>query len=200
VDALSKLENYLQVTAPFDGIITERFVHPGALVGPNRPEPMLRLEQHSRLRLVVPVPEMAVPGIANGARVSFTVPAFPDETFSGVIARIPGSLDSKTRSMPVELDVQNLSGRLGPGMYPEVQWPVHKPRSSFFVPATSLVTTTESMFVIKIINNHAQYVAVSRGTAEAGKVEVFGKLAAGDRIVKRATDEIRDGAPVSIKQ
>ena len=85
-------------------------------------------------------------------------------------------------------------------MYPEVQWPVHKGRASFFVPATSIVTTTERMFVIRVVSNRAQYVTVTRGAAEAGQVEVFGKLAAGDRIVKLATDEIRDGSTVTIKQ
>jgi membrane fusion protein (multidrug efflux system) len=200
VEALKKLEGYLEVKAPFDGTITERFVHPGALVGPGRSDPMLRLEQHSRLRLVVPVPETAASGIENGARVAFVVPAYPDETFFGLVARIPGSLDPKTRSMPVELDVYNPKGRLGPGMYPEVQWPVHKGRASFFVPATSIVTTTERMFVIRVVSNRAQYVTVTRGAAEAGQVEVFGKLAAGDRIVKLATDEIRDGSTVTIKQ
>ena len=203
VEALKKLESYLEIVAPFDGMITDRFVHPGALVGPGsgaKSEPMLRLEQHSRLRLVVPIPEMAVSGISNGARVAFTVPAYPNETFFALVARIPGSLDPKTRSMAVELDVHNPNGRLGPGMGPEVQWPVHRIRSSFFVPSASLVTTTERMFVIRIVDNRAQYVTVSRGVAESGQVEVFGNLASGDRIVKRATDEIRDGEPVSVKR
>jgi len=202
-EALKKLESYLDVAAPFDGIVTERLVHPGALVGPGpggRAEPMLRLEQHSRLRLVVPIPETAVSGIANGTHVAFTVPAHPDVTFFGLVARIPGNLDPKSRSMAVELDVRNTDGRLGPGMYPEVQWPVHKARPSFFVPSTSIVTTTERMFVIRILNGRAQYVTVSRGTDGAGQVEVFGNLAAGDQIVKRGTDEIREGIPVSVKK
>jgi membrane fusion protein, multidrug efflux system len=203
VEALKKLESYLQVIAPFDGTITERFVHPGALAGPGsggRSEPMLRLEQHSRLRLVVPVPETAVSGITNGTRVAFVVPAYPDKTFFGLVARIPGSLDPKTRSMSVEMDVNNPNGHLGPGMCPEVQWPVHSARVSFVVPSTSLVMTTERMFVIRIANNRARYVTVSRGAVESGQVEVFGKLAAGDTIVKRATDEIRDGAQVIVKK
>jgi membrane fusion protein, multidrug efflux system len=203
VDALKKLESYLLVSAPFDGTITERLVHPGALAGAGsggRSVPMLRLEQHSRLRLVVPVPETAVSGIANGARIAFVVSAYPDETFFGLVARIPGSLDPKTRSMSVELDVYNPNGHLGPGMYPEVQWPVHSARAAFVVPSTSLVMTTERMFVIRVVSNRAQYVTVSRGAVEAGQVEVFGKLAAGDQIVKRATDEIRDGTSVIVKK
>jgi membrane fusion protein (multidrug efflux system) len=200
VDALKKLELYLNVTAPFDGIITERFVHPGALVGPGTGGgPMLKLEQHSRLRLVVPVPETALSGTTLGVSASFTVPAYPDETFSGVIARIPGSLDPKTRTMAVELNVNNPHGRLGPGMYPEVLWPVRRVRPSFLVPSTSIVTTTERMFVIRVRNGRAEYVSVSRGAAGGGQVEIFGPLAANDRIVRRGTDEIREGSAVAAR-
>jgi RND family efflux transporter MFP subunit len=197
VEALTKLEGYLNVTAPFDGIVTERLVHPGALVGPGSGGgPMLKLEQHSRLRLVVPVPETALSGITPGANVSFTVPAYPEESFSGRVARIPGALDPKTRSMAVELDVSNPQRRLGPGMYSGVLWPVRRARPSFLVPSTSIVTTTERMFVIRLRNERAEYVTVSRGASEGGQVEVFGPLAANDQIVRRGTDEIREGSPL----
>jgi RND family efflux transporter MFP subunit len=199
VEALAKLEEYLNVVAPFEGIITERAVHPGALVGPgsgSRGEPMLRLEQHSRLRLLVPVPETALSGIAPGASVSFSVPAYPEEVYSGVIARVPGTVDPKTRTMGVELDVSNPHRRLGPGMYAEVLWPVRGARSSFLVPPTSVVTTTERMFVIRVRNGRAEYVKVSRGASAGGQVEVFGALAANDLIVLRGTDEIREGSPL----
>src|SRR5215467_11931083 len=108
VQALRDLEQYLTITAPFDGMIVERDVHPGALVGPNPGSPpLLRLQQVSRLRLVVTVPEAQVGSMVKGARVPFTVPAYPGQTFSGVVSRIPYSLDEKTRSMSVELDVSN---------------------------------------------------------------------------------------------
>jgi len=79
-----------------------------------------------------------------------------------------------------------------------VQWPVRKPRPSFFVPPSSIVTTTERMFVIRFRDGHAQYVSVSQGVTQDGLVEVFGALAAGDRIVERGTDEIRDGAALTV--
>jgi len=200
VEALKKLEEYLNVTAPFDGIITERLVHPGALVGPGTGGgPMLKLEQHSKLRLVVPVPETALSGLTEGTDASFTVPAYPEESFSGRIARVPGSLDPKTRTMAVELDVNNAHRRLGPGMYVEVLWPVRRARPSFLVPSTSIVTTTERMFVIRVRNGRVEYVTVSRGASEGGQVEVFGSLAANDQIVRRGTDEIREGAAVTAR-
>ncbi len=201
VDARKELLSYLKVTAPFDGQIAERWVHPGALVGPGSgAKPMLRLEQVSRLRLIVAVPEAEVGGIVRVARVAFTVPAFPGETFSGVVARIPRILDPKTRTMPVELDVTNPSNRLAPGMYPEVVWPVRRPRPSLLVPPTSIVTTTERSFVIRVNDGKAEWVNVARGAPAGDLVEAFGNLKAGDVVVRRGSDEIRDGTAVAVKR
>src|SRR5215831_12165744 len=125
--AMKDLVQYLQIKAPFDGIITERNVHPGALVGPGSgATPMLRLHQVSRLRLVVAVPEAIVGAIVKGARVPFTVPAYPGETFYGVVSLVAHDLDAKTRTMAAELAVNNADLRLAAGMYPEVQWPVKR--------------------------------------------------------------------------
>jgi RND family efflux transporter MFP subunit len=201
VQAIRDLEAYLNVTAPFPGVITERLVHPGALVGPaagSAAQPMLRLEQSSRLRLVVAVPEANVGGIVKGARVSFTVPAYPGEVFSGTVARIAQSVDTKTRTMAVEVDVNNASGRLAPGMYPEVQWPVRGRRASLFVPPSSVVTTTERTFVIRVNDGRAEWVDVTRGAPAGDLIEVFGPLNPGDPIVRRATDEIREGVEVRV--
>jgi membrane fusion protein, multidrug efflux system len=198
VQALHDLEAYLKITAPFAGIITDRFVHPGALAGPNT-GPLLRIEQNTRLRLVVAVPEANVAGISRGARVTFTVPAYPGQTFSGTVARIPQSLDPKTRTMAVELDVANSKAQLAPGMYPEVNWPIHRATPSLLVPTTAVVTTTERTFVIRVTNGKAEWVNVKKGPVSGDQVEVLGNLAAGDVIVKRASDEIRNGSAIQAK-
>jgi RND family efflux transporter MFP subunit len=196
--AVADLGQYLQIRAPFDGVITERDVHPGALVGPaTAATPLLHLHQITRLRLVVAVPEALVGAIVRDARVPFTVPAYPGETFFGVVSLVAHDLDEKTRSMAVELDVRNADLRLGAGMYPEVQWPVKRPRPSLLVPPTSIVTTTERTFVIRVKDGVAQWVNVGRGARVGDLVEVFGPLADGDTIVRRGTDEIRDGTRVS---
>jgi len=200
VQALKDMESYLRVTAPFSGIITERDIHPGALVGPGASSPpMFQLEQNSHLRLVVAVPEVDVSGIEPGARVAFTVPAYPGETFAAPIARVAHSLDAKTRSMAVELDVANSSIRLAPGMYPTVLWPVSPSKPGLFVPVTSVVTTTERTFVIRVRGGKAEWVNVSRGPSEGDLVEVFGPLEPGDVVVRRATDELREGTRVNAR-
>jgi len=197
------IESYLRITAPFDGVITERNVDKGSLAGPaTGPSsvPMLRLQQISRLRLVVSVPEADVAGVTTGTRINFTVPAFPAEKFFGVVERISHTLDEKTRTMPVELDVINDSARLAPGMFPEVVWPTTRPRPSLFVPASAIATTTERVFVIRIRNGTAEWVDVKRGMSMGDLVEVFGDLQENDSIAVRATDELRAGTPVVVKQ
>src|SRR6266568_3527601 len=200
VQSVKDLEEYLTLKAPFDGIITERNVHPGALVGPGAGStPLLRLHQISRLRLVVAVPEALVGGIVKGAQVPFTVPAYPGDTFHGVVSLAAHDLDEKTRSMAVELDVRNADLRLGAGMYPEVQWPVRRPQPSLLVPPASIVTTTERTFVIRVSNGVAQWVNVGRGARVGDLIEIFGALKEGDAIVRRGTDEIREGAKVNVQ-
>jgi RND family efflux transporter MFP subunit len=193
--AVEKMQQYLSIRAPFAGVITERRAHPGALAGPST-GPLLRLEQVSRLRLVAAVPEANFVGIQPGTNVSFQVPAHPTKTFTGSIARIARSLDPKTRTMSVELDVPNSAGLLAPGMYPQVNWPVRSAEPALLVPTTSVVRTTERMFVIRVKEGRAEWVNVRQGAREGGQVQVFGDLAAGDLVVKNGSDEIREGAQV----
>src|SRR5207237_5817882 len=105
--------------------------HPGSLVGRATSSSvaamlMVHVEKTARLRLVVPVPEKYATGINVGSKVDFSVPAFPSQTFAGTIARIAHSVDVKTRTMPVELDVNNTDGRLSSGMFREVLWQVRR--------------------------------------------------------------------------
>ena len=195
VRAIEDMKAYLDLKAPFDGVITERYLHPGALAGPQS-GPLVKLQQLSRLRLIAAVPEADLGGIAYEVRVPFTVPAFPGETFGATIARVPRVVDAKTRTMPIELDFANTGGKLAPGMYAELQWPVRKGRAALLVPPTAIVTTTERAFVIRINNGKAAYVNVKRGGASGELVEVQGALVEGDVIVKRGTDELREGTPL----
>ena len=199
LEALRDMAGYLQVTAPFDGVITERLVHPGTLVKPDAEPALLVLQQISRLRLVVAVPEQNVGHIVHGARVPFRVPAFPERPYTGTVARVAHALDEKTRTMAVELDVVNSDQSLSPGMYPTVSWPVRSARARLLVPATAVVTTTERVFVIRVRNGQAEWVDVRKGVPAGDQIEVLGALAPGDLVVRRGTDEIRPGAAVPVR-
>jgi RND family efflux transporter MFP subunit len=155
---------------------------------------LLVIQQVSHLRLTVAVPEQDIGGIVAGAKVEVKVPAFPERTYTGTVARVAHALDPKTRTMPVELDVLNRDGALSPGMYPSVKWPVRRTRPSLLVPKTSVVTTAERCFVIRNRNGKAEWVDVQKGAADGDSIEVMGNLEAGDKVMRRATDEIRDGA------
>jgi membrane fusion protein, multidrug efflux system len=199
--AYSALQQYLQVTAPFDGMITERNVHPGALVGPSADTatsvPMLRLETDKRLRLVVPVPQAYLASISSGQKVQFTVPAYPNRNFEGKIARISNSVDEKTRTMPVELDVVNRDGLLTPGTYAQVQWPIHRMGASLVVPRTAIASDLEHTFVIRVRDNKTEWVQVQAGLTKDDLSEVLGDLKPGDLVVVRATDELRPETAVT---
>jgi len=203
--SVTEIEGYLQVRAPFDGIVTERNVHPGSLVGPatsgsGTAMPMLRVEKTARLRLVVPVPEKYATGINIGSKVDFSVPAFPSQTFAGAIARVAHSVDVKTRTMPVELDVNNSDGRLSSGMFPEVLWPVRRTEPTLFVPTSAVARTTEATFVIRIRGGNTEWVNVQTGELDGKTIEVFGGLHEGDEVAVRGTDELRAGSHVVTKQ
>lgn len=201
-NSVRDIESYLRITAPFDGVVTERNVDKGSLAGPSTgptSTPMLRLQQIARLRLVISVPEADVSGVTAGARIKFTVPAFPGESFFGVVQRISHTLDEKTRTMPVELDVINDSVRLSPGMFPEVIWPTTRPTPSLFVPSSAIAATTERVFVIRIRNGATEWIDVKRGVTMGDLVEVFGDLQENDMVAVRGTDELRPGIPVNAK-
>jgi membrane fusion protein, multidrug efflux system len=201
--SVSDMESYLKITAPFDGVVTERNVHPGALVGPasgpGAATPMVRLVEITRLRLVIPVPEAYTAGMTPGTEMPFSVAAYPGQTFSGKVARIAQSVDVNTRTMAVELDVVNRDGRLAPGAFCQVRWPVRRTGPSLLVPAGSVASTTGRVFVVRIRNGRTEWIDVKTGLASGPLVEVFGDLHPGDEIAARGTDELRAGTEVRVK-
>jgi RND family efflux transporter MFP subunit len=204
LDAVRDMEGYLRVTAPFAGVITERNVHPGALVGPSTSgtgaTPLLRLVDIDRLRLIVPVPEAYTAEMKPGAEIAFTVAAYPGHSFSGKVARIAQAVDVSTRTMAVEMDVSNRDGRLAPGTFCQVRWPVRRSGPSLFVPSTSVAMTTDRTFVIRVRNGKTEWVDVRVGLTSGALVEVFGDLRAGDEIAGRGTDELPPGTDVRSRE
>ena len=198
--SITDIEGYLEVRAPFDGVVTERNAHPGTLVGPatgSQSLPLLRVERTAQLRLTVPVPERYVGSVAERAKVAFSVAAFPSQTFSGTVARVAHSVDEKTRTMPVELDVINSGRRLAPGMYAEVLWPVQRQTPTLFVPVTAVARTTEGTFVVRVRSGQVEWVNVQTGEVDGKTIEVFGDLHEGEEVALRGTDELRPGSHVT---
>jgi RND family efflux transporter MFP subunit len=199
--SIAQLESYLDIRAPFDGIVTARNMHPGALVGPSSGQPgsppIVHIDSIGRLRLVVPVPESYVSRVREGQQVAFTVPAFPGQTFHAPIARISHDIDQGTRTMAVELDVRN--PRIAPGTFANVEWPIQRTYPTLFVPATAITTNLQRTFVIRARNGKAEWVDVKSGATLDGKTEVFGAPKAGDQVVARASDELASGTAVEAR-
>lgn len=207
--SLSQMEAYLDIQAPFSGIVTTRNLHPGALVGPASGQsgsmPILQIVDTDRLRLVVPVPEAQAGAMKEGQPVAFTVPAFPEQPFHAPIARISRDIDVTNRTMPVELDVHNRDGRLAPGSFATITWPVRRAYPTLFVPVTAVTSDQQHTFVIRVRNGKAEWVTVQTGqNVQTGqpanaRIEVFGDLHPDDQVVRTASDSIRNGQDVSAK-
>jgi membrane fusion protein, multidrug efflux system len=195
--------DYLQIRAPFDGIVTERNLHPGALVGPASGQasalPIVRIESINRLRVVVPVPEAYVAGVQGGQRVTFSVPAYPGRTYHAPIARISHDINQTSRTMQVELDFRNADAQITPGTFANIDWPIHRSYATLFVPSSAVTTDLQRTFVIRVRQGKGEWVDVKTGVTTNGKTEVFGELQPGDAVVANGTDSIRSGASVSVQ-
>ncbi|HLZ43982.1 MAG TPA: efflux RND transporter periplasmic adaptor subunit [Candidatus Sulfotelmatobacter sp.] len=202
--SVQQLEAYLEIRAPFDGVVTLRNLHPGALVGPASgtpgAQPIVQVEDLDRLRLVVPVPEAYVAGIREGQQATFSVPAYPGRTFHAPIARIAHDVTQNTRTMAVELDVRNPDAQITPGSFATVEWPIQRSYPTMLVPSTAVTTDLQRTFVIRVREGKAEWVDVKTGVAVSGKTEVFGELQPGDIVVANATDAIRPGTGLSTHQ
>jgi membrane fusion protein (multidrug efflux system) len=194
--------SYLEIRAPFDGVITIRNINEGAYVGPGgkSTDPLLVIQDQYRMRLVISVPENSTGGLSDKDVVSFSVQSLLNRKFTAKVSRLAGALDTKLRSERLEMDVYNKDHQLLPHMYADVNVPLPSRDSALIVPKAAVVTSTEKVFVIKVVNHKAQWVEVKKGFSSGDMVEIYGSLENGDQVVQKASDEIRDGSNVKIIQ
>jgi len=193
---VTEMQDYLQIKAPFNGIISVRNVNPGAYVGPSGKGsdlPLFTLQEQKKLRLVISVPEAYTSYLDHKNEVSFTVKSLPDQKFTAQVKRMAGAIDSRLRSERIEMDVMNNDKKLLPGMVAEVNLPLPSSDSTFIVPKTAVVNSTESVFVVRVVDNKAERVDVKTGREANGNMEIYGNLNSGDLLLRTATDEIRSG-------
>jgi multidrug efflux pump subunit AcrA (membrane-fusion protein) len=116
---------------------------------------MFTLQEQRKLRLVISVPEAYSSYLTQKNQVSFTVRALPNQQFKAEVKRLAGALDSRLHSQRIEMDVMNNDKKLLPGMVAEVNLPLPANDSTFIVPKSAVVNSTESVFVIRVTNNKA---------------------------------------------
>jgi membrane fusion protein (multidrug efflux system) len=197
-DMQQAILGYLKVTAPFNGTITERNVHPGALVSAEAKDgkPMLHLGQMDHLRLQVDIPEGIAAGLQSKDTIQFFLSAYPGRKFTGHLTRRSGLVNSQFRAERMELDVFNRDGKLAPGMYADVLFNSSGNSEAFTVPRAAIVTSTERKYVIAIRDGRTVRVDVATGNESADKAEITGDLQPGESILTHANDEIAEGVAI----
>ena len=192
---VSIMRGYLEIRAPFDGVVAARNVNLGTFVGPagkGSDLPLLTIQQQDKLRLAVSIPELYTGYLHQGDEMSFSVKSLP-ETFKAKITRMSGALDLKLRSERVEMDVLNTKKDLLPGMVAEVLLPLNAKDSTFVIPKSALINSAEGTFVVRVIDHKAHKVEVKKGREIEEKIEIFGDLNRNDKLVKIASEETKEG-------
>lgn len=197
-NAYAQLKNYLVIRAAFDGVITQRNVDPGTLVGKGS-TPLLVLENLSKLRVRVAIPENYTSAIPQSSSITFTVGAQPSKKYSASLARKSNQIDAKTRTELWEFEVFNTNQELKSGMYGNASFNLQRSEPSFVVPYSAVVTNLERSFVIRIHEGKAEWVDVRNGISMDTKVEIFGDLRVDDKLVSKASDEIVNGKSIVAK-
>ena len=197
---INDTRQYLEIHAPFSGVISARNVSAGAYVGPSgkgSDMPLFTLQEQKKLRLVVSVPEAYTSYVAVSGDISFTVNSIANQTFKAKVSRLAGALDTKLGSQHVEMDVINEDKHLLPGMVAEVSIPLQENTHAFVIPAKAVMNSTLGQFVIKVHTGQIVWVPVKTGRSSDDKTEVFGELEYGDTLVSHAGEEVRNHTAVT---
>ncbi|MFL5745074.1 MAG: efflux RND transporter periplasmic adaptor subunit [Niastella sp.] len=198
VDVMKKYKNYLTITAPFDGVIIQRNISSGALVGPggkSNDQPMLVLQHLQKLRLEVYIPEAYVDQVDLSRPASFVFNSMPEKTHEAKISRSANALTG-LRAEAIEIDVLNDKQLFKPGMYAEVKVPLLSQARSLLIPNNAIVRSTERQYVVTVKEGKAHLIDIKEGLKAKDSTEVFGGLTGGDEILLHATDEIKEGTTI----
>ena len=200
------LLQYARITAPFSGVITARFVDPGAFIPAAtagttaQSAALVTLMDFSRLRFQVFVPEAEVPFIKNGLPVRVTVDELPGHTFSGSVTRFAYALDEATKTMLTEIEIPNPAGDLRPGMYASVQLDIQHVPDALLVPAPAVVTERAGSFVFRVDDGKAKKIPVGTGVSDGVNVEITAGLELGAPVILAGGQALNDGQAVTVAE
>lgn len=189
----SQLQKYLRIIAPFDGVITDRSLSVGALAGTGSSSPLFMMAQSNKLRLTLSLPEKHASSVKKEMLATFTISSQPGKTFETKLSRTSGLLDQHDRSLKLEFDVENLTGELQGGDYAQVQLKLQRKDSSYWVPSKSVLNTQSGTFVLIVNDNEIRKVPVNAGIRLDTITEIFGDLSIKDQIIKKPSEEIKEG-------
>lgn len=194
-------QDYKQIRAPFNGVVTARYVDPGALIPQSTTPsaantPLLALATLSPLRIYADVPQSAAPFLHDGDPATVTVAEYPGRVFEGSVTRHPQALTSATRTMLVEVDMPNQDLALLPGMYAKMNFRVSAPEGPPLVPDDALVFRDGKPYVPVVRDNRLKLAEVTLGYDDGINVEVTKGVTADDMVALNVGQAARDGEPV----
>lgn len=196
---------YARMTAPFDGVVTQMYAYTGALLPAGTSSnignsALCHLSQNDLLRLVIPVPERAVPDIHLGETVAVNVSAL-NRMFDGKIVRFADQIDLGTRTMHTEVSVPNPKYQLVPGMYASVQIPLHTETDALVVPIQAVRTSGNGVGTVSLLDrtNRIEQREVKLGLESANDYEVLSGLNEGDSVIFGEQSQFKVGEVVSPK-
>jgi RND family efflux transporter MFP subunit len=200
VARLEQLQSFEKMYAPFDGIITARATDVGALIdaGANATKELFHIASITKLRVYVAVPEVYSLAARSGAPADLALDEYPGETFRGTLVRNSDSIDPTSRTLLVEVDVENASGRLKPGAYVQVHLKMPDGARSLVVPANALLFRREGLQVGVVRDGKAQFVKVQPGYDYGDSMEILSGLQPTDDVILSPSDSLTSGTPVQV--
>ena len=204
VKRLEELQSFKQILAPFDGVITSRNVEVGTLVSEGSgaaARELFRMVQIQTLRFHVPVPESFVTAIKGGMEAKLTFDAHPGKTFAGQVSRTSNAVDPGSRTMLVEVRVENGDGRLLPGMYAQVTFKLHAASVPLLMPSNALLVRPDGTLAAVVGKDKiVHYRKIQVGRDFGTRIEVLTGLQENDQVMVNPTTMIREGDKVETVQ
>ena len=197
------LVSFEKIYAPFDGVITARNTDNGWLIaaGQNLPnQELFQIGQISTLRVFVAVPEVYWRAARVGAKATLSLDEYPNQVFHGKITRTSHSIDMASRTLNVEVDIDNSRGLLLPGAYVQVHLSLPRQIHSVTIPSAALLFRSDGLRVGVVRNNTAQLIPISIGTDYGETVQVTSGLTSTDQVIESPSDSLVSGTPVHITQ
>jgi len=205
VHRLEELQSFEKVYAPFDGVITARSTDIGQLIdagaaSPTGAKELFHMAAINRLRVFVPVPEVYSRAAKTGASVTLTLDEYPGQSFVGTLVRNSNSIDASSRTLLVEVDVDNSRGLLLPGAYVFVHLKLPGQIQSVIVPANTLLFRAEGLRIGVVRDNKAELVPVSIGRDYGNTVEIVSGVTTEDLVIADPPDSLTSGTQVRVTE
>ncbi len=200
VRRLEQLQSFEKVYAPFDGIVTARNTDVGRLISAGQnttPQELFHLAAIGKIRVYVAVPESYSAAIKDGSKASLTLDEYPGRSFEGTIARNSNAIDQASRTLNVEVDVDNSKAELLPGAYVFVHFKVEH-ATNLMVPSNTLLFRSEGLRVGVVRDGRVQLMPVKIGRDAGATVEIASGLTPNDAVILDPSDSLASGQEVQI--